>query len=82
MHNEAFAKLGLDYCYMCYEVDHEIRRKLQKDLKAMKVRGWNVSMPNKTTIVKQLDHLTPVAKMGQAVNTVINDDWCFNWYYN
>ena len=23
MHNEAFAKLGLDYCYMCYEVDHE-----------------------------------------------------------
>ena len=43
-------------------------------LKAMKVRGWNVSMPNKTTIVKYLDHLTPVAKMGQAVNTVINDD--------
>lgn len=31
-------------------------------------------MPNKTTIVKYLDHLTPVAKMGQAVNTVINDD--------
>ena len=23
MHNEAFAKLGLDYCYMCYEVNHE-----------------------------------------------------------
>ena len=74
MHNEAFAKLGLDYCYMCYEVDHENLEKTVEGLKAMKVRGWNVSMPNKTTIVKYLDHLTPVAKMGQAVNTVINDD--------
>lgn len=74
MHNEAFAKLGLDYCYMCYEVDHENLEKTVEGLKAMKVRGWNVSMPNKTTIVKYLDHLTPVAKMGKAVNTVINDD--------
>ena len=74
MHNEAFAKLGLDYCYMCYEVDHENLEKTVEGLKAMKVRGWNVSMPNKTIIVKYLDHLTPVAKMGQAVNTVINDD--------
>ena len=23
MHNEVFAKLRLDYCYMCYKVDHE-----------------------------------------------------------
>ena len=74
MHNEVFAKLGLDYCYMCYEVNHENLEKTVEGLKAMKVRGWNVSMPNKTTIVKYLDHLTPVAKMGQAVNTVINDD--------
>lgn len=74
MHNEAFAKLGLDYCYMCFEVDHENLEKTVEGLKAMKVRGWNVSMPNKTTIAKYLDHLTPVAKMCQAVNTVINDD--------
>ena len=73
MHNEVFAKLRLDYCYMCYKVDHENLEKTVEGLKAMKVRGWNVSMPNKTTIVKYLDHLTPVAKMGQAVNTVIND---------
>ena len=62
MHNEVFAKLGLDYCYMCFEVDHENLEKTVEGLKAMKVRGWNVSMPNKTTIVKYLDHLTPVAK--------------------
>ena len=74
MHNEVFAKLRLDYCYMCYKVDHENLEKTVEGLKAMKARGWNVSMPNKTTIVKYLDHLTPVAKMGQAVNTVINDD--------
>ena len=27
----------------------------------------NVSMPNKTTIVKYLDHLTPVAKMAKQL---------------
>ena len=38
MHNAAFAKLGLDYCYMCYEVNHENLEKTVEGLKAMKVR--------------------------------------------
>ena len=40
----------------------------------MKVRGWNVSMPNKTVIGKYLDKLTPAAEMCGAVNTVVNDN--------
>ncbi len=74
MHNEAFAKLGLDYAYLAFEVDNETLKDTVKGLRAMKVRGFNVSMPNKTVIGKYLDHLTPAAELCGAVNTVVNDN--------
>ncbi|MCI1964938.1 MAG: shikimate dehydrogenase [Oscillospiraceae bacterium] len=74
MHNEAFAKLGLDYAYLAFEVDNDTLEDTVKGFRAMKVRGWNVSMPNKTVIHKYLDKLTPAAEMCGAVNTVINDN--------
>lgn len=74
MHNEAFAKLGLDYAYLAFEVDNDTLEDAVKGLRAMKVRGYNVSMPNKTVIGKYLDKLTPAAEMCGAVNTVINDN--------
>lgn len=73
MHNESFAKLGLDYCYMVFEVDNDTLEDTVKGFRAMQVRGWNVSMPNKTAICQYLDVLTPAAKMCNAVNTVVND---------
>ena len=74
MHNEAFAKLGLDYAYLAFEVDNDTLEDTVKGFRAMKVRGWNVSMPNKTVIGKYLDKLTPAAEMCGAVNTVVNDN--------
>ena len=59
MHNEAFKKLGLDYVYVCFEVDNSTLEDTVKGLRAMKVRGWNVSMPNKGPITKYLDKLSP-----------------------
>ncbi len=40
----------------------------------MKLRGFNVSMPNKTEICQYLDKLSPAAQLVGAVNTVVNDD--------
>ena len=40
----------------------------------MKVRGSNVSMPNKTVVHKYLDKLSDAAQMCGAVNTIVNDD--------
>ena len=73
MHNEAFAKLGLDYAYLAFEVGNEQLEDAVKGFKALGVRGWNVSMPNKTVIGKYLDHLSPAAELCGAVNTVVND---------
>lgn len=74
MHNEAFAKLGLDYAYLAFEVDNDTLEDAVKGIRALKMRGSNVSMPNKTVVHKYLDHLSPAAKMCGAVNTIVNDD--------
>lgn len=74
MHNEAFAKLGLDYAYLAFEVDNSTLEDTIKGFRAMKVRGFNVSMPNKTVVHKYLDKISPAAEMCGAVNTVVNDN--------
>lgn len=74
MHNEAFAKLGLDYAYLAFEVGNEELEDTIKGFRAMKVRGCNVSMPNKTVAHKYLDGLSKAAELCGAVNTVVNDN--------
>lgn len=74
MHNEAFKKLGLDYAYLAFEVDAPELKDAVTGLKALRCRGWNVSMPNKTIIGEYLDHLSPAAELCGAVNTVVNDN--------
>lgn len=73
MHNEAFAKLGLDYVYLAFEVNNQELPDVINGFRALKLRGWNVSMPNKRLIGKYLDQLTPAAELVGAVNTVVND---------
>lgn len=74
MHNEAFAHLGLDYVYLAFEVDNRELKDVVQGFRALKLRGFNVSMPNKTEICQYLDNLSPAAQLVGAVNTVVNDD--------
>ncbi|MBN9646472.1 shikimate dehydrogenase [Terrisporobacter glycolicus] len=74
MHNEAFRKLGYDYAYLAFEVDNDSLGDAVKGLRALKLRGCNVSMPNKTVIHKYLDEISPAAQLCGAVNTVVNEN--------
>jgi shikimate dehydrogenase len=74
MHNEAFAKLGLDYAYLAFEVDNDSLEDAIKGLRALRMKGSNVSMPNKTVVHKYLDKLSPAAELCGAVNTIVNED--------
>ena len=73
MHNEAFAYLGLDYAYLAFEVDTDDLEDAVKGIRALKLVGSNVSMPNKTAVIKYLDELSPAAELCGAVNTIVND---------
>ena len=74
MHNEAFAYLGLDYAYLAFEVDNDTLEDAVKGLRALKMVGSNVSMPNKTVVHKYLDKLSPAAELCGAVNTIVNEN--------
>lgn len=73
MHNEAFAKLGLDYAYLAFEVGEDELEDAVKSIRALDMKGSNVSMPNKQNIIKYLDRLSPAAELMGAVNTVVNE---------
>lgn len=74
MHNLAATKLGLDYAYLCFEVDNDNLKGAVDGLRALKVRGWNVSMPNKIKILDYVDKLSPAVELIGASNTIVNDN--------
>lgn len=74
MHNEACALLDLDYEYLAFDVGVEGLETAVKGLKAMGARGFNLTMPDKNKMAGLCDELSPAAKIGGAVNTVVNED--------
>lgn len=74
MHNAAYKKLGLDYIYIPFRVRPEDLSKAVDGLRALSVRGFNVTIPHKVAIIPLLDGLDPLAEKIGAVNTVVNDD--------
>ena len=74
MHTEAARLLGLDLVYLCFDVKEDSLPAAVAGLKALHVRGFNLTMPNKTAILSCLDELSPAARLIGAVNTVVVDD--------
>ena len=74
MHNAAFRELGLDYVYVPFPVKKDDLKEAVAGLRALGVRGFNVTMPHKVTIIPMLDGLDPLARSIGAVNTVVNEN--------
>jgi len=74
MHNEAFESLDLDYRYLAFDVKIEELQTVVAGLKAMNVRGFNLTMPHKNAMCGLCDRLSPAAEIIGAVNTVVNEN--------
>lgn len=74
MHNEAFRQLDLDYVYLAFDVGEENMESAVNGLRALNVRGFNVTMPGKNIMTTLCDNLSPAAEIIGAVNTVVNDN--------
>ena len=74
MHNAAFQKLGLDYAYVPLHVKPDQLVAAVNGLKALNVRGFNVTIPHKVSVIPLLDTLDPLAQKIGAVNTVVIDN--------
>ena len=80
MHNEAFGILGLDYVYLCFDVDEEALPAAVEGLKRCGIRGFNLTMPDKNRIVDLVDRLSPAAQLIGAVNTVVAENGILTGY--
>ncbi|MQS88883.1 shikimate dehydrogenase [Companilactobacillus mishanensis] len=80
MHNNAFAKLGLNYVYLAFDVTNDKLPDAINAIRTLDMRGSNVSMPNKQKVIPLLDKLDPAAEMIGAVNTIVNDNGVLTGY--
>ncbi|MDQ3862583.1 MAG: shikimate dehydrogenase [Actinomycetota bacterium] len=71
MHNAAFVADDLDFVYVCLDVDPDELPVAVRGLKALKLRGFNVTMPHKRAMVPLVDELDEGARISGAVNTVV-----------
>lgn len=74
MHNAALAHLGLDYVYVPFHVPQGRLAAACEGLRALQVRGTNVTIPHKVEIQAHLDARSQEAELIGAVNTVVNED--------
>ena len=80
MQTEAFRRAGIDCIQLAFEVDNTTLEDAVKAIRALKMRGSNVSMPNKTVVGQYLDKLSPEAALIGSVNTIVNEDGVLTGY--
>jgi len=80
MHNAAFRQMGVDYLYVPFKVKQEELAKAIDGVRALNIRGLNVTIPHKVTVIQFLDKLDHLAEKIGAVNTIVNDDGVLTGY--
>ena len=72
MHNAAFASLSLDFCYIPFLVSPNLLEDAVKAIKALNIRGINVTIPHKERVIQYIDEVDREAAFIGAVNTIVN----------
>lgn len=73
MHNRAFAACGMNYRYAAFDIAPEQVGEAVAAIRALGLRGVNVTIPYKVTVMDYLDEVDEEAKVIGAVNTIVND---------
>ncbi len=74
MEEAAFAALGLDFRYLTMHVLPRDLPAAMQAVRALHMRGVNLTIPHKVAVLPHLDELSQAAGIIGAVNTVVNRD--------
>jgi shikimate dehydrogenase len=74
IHNAAISHLKLDYAYLAFEVKRAELGNAISGMRALGIRGLNVTIPHKINALQFLDELDPMAMNIGAVNTIVNSN--------
>lgn len=80
MHNAAFEKVGMNAVYLAFEVQKEKLNGCVQGIKALDIRGVNVTIPHKIHVMEFIDELDDLAARIGAVNTVVNKNGVLRGY--
>lgn len=74
MEEAAFDACGLNYRYLTLKVTPEDFPAAMASIKALHMKGMNLTMPHKITVLPYLDELSQAASIIGAVNTIVVRD--------
>jgi shikimate dehydrogenase len=74
MEEAAFAAKGLDFRYLTIKVNQGDLKMAMEGVRAMNMRGINLTIPHKVEVLKYLDELSEEAEIIGAVNMVVNQN--------
>jgi shikimate dehydrogenase len=72
MHNAAFRALGLDFVYLPLRVAKKDLAGAVHGMRALNIRGLNVTIPHKVEVMALLDEIEMPARTIGAVNVIVN----------
>jgi shikimate dehydrogenase len=71
MHNAAYERLGLNYCYLPLPIEPKDIEKALEGLRMLGFAGVNVTIPHKESVIPHLDEVTKIARLIGAVNVIL-----------
>lgn len=74
MHNFISEKTGNDYVYTAWHVKASDLKDAINGIRALGIKGINVTAPHKVEVMKHIDIISDEAKILGSVNTVVNRD--------
>lgn len=74
MEEAAFKAKGLDFRYLTIKVNQGDLKAAMDGVRAMNMRGINLTIPHKVEVLKYLDNLSEAAEIIGAVNMVVNEN--------
>jgi shikimate dehydrogenase len=72
-HNQIILKYSLNFCYLPFQVAETDLSKAIQGIKALNIRGVNITFPYKEKAIKFLDEVEESARRIGAVNTIVNN---------
>jgi shikimate dehydrogenase len=68
------SELKIDYLFLAFRVKPAEIANAVNGMRALNIRGLNVTMPHKTAVVKHLDRVDLSAQIVNSVNTILNKE--------
>ncbi len=73
LHEFLLARAGLNYCYLAFRVPRARLAAALQGMRALGIRGLNVTIPHKEAVIPHLDGLSREAEAVGAVNVIANE---------